>query len=1515
MRTFKRCAAIILAAAMVITAAPSNSATAAKKPKLSKKKVSIKVGETVKIKVKNAKKTTKVTWKATGKKKIVKLSKKIKKGKKASVKVTGVGEGKATVNAIYKVGKKKKTLKCTVTVAAATPAVDNTTAPTQGTSAAPATEAPAPSSPATPKVTPTPRPTRTPTAVPTPSPTPLAIEKEYNFQKVTNGIAFDVAAYESISGTGAYDSKLGGVAINDTSATDVSQGTWTLPANAPTINLGDVVTFRVQGYNYGTSGFRFWIGTGMSGCCTPILLSNEIDESLAVGEYPQVITDADGNSVTMNQMALNVDPETKAFDVTFSFKAGTSQNDTDGACPNFTIKYIMDGDTAGYINGLVIKDIYYINEGGAPIATKEPVPTGDPNVPGVDLSGTVPLYGAGSVAVNADGSVTGTDVNGLLVPIGTQIPEGKKVNVTVYGQADVGARFWLSDSANKRWSDIVNPMSFAQTYTLTATNLEEAEGTYADHIQIKGTSHDTVFSSITINKVVVVDPDAVPTQAPATEAPATEAPATATPEPTITETLEEVVDLSDAASYEVDGSATVAYNEDTEALDATFPWGTGIVIAAPTDDEFNKVEVTYTSNGLLNVYLFDSKFTDGIGIDAAGQHEVTPKISESAEDNTITWEYTADVVKGIKFVSLDGTTNINFKSVKFIGAEIPVVATEAPATEEPEATEAPATEEPETPVANLAINGDFSDGITGWGSNYNYTPTAADGYGVYTGRWNCYSGATYVINRRFAEGDVVDFAFDVKLLADYEENANHSFAFWFKSSDGVEGTKYQCLDAEGNVVYGNSETWTTVKGSYTVPEYTESLTIYIAEGPGYNAERNGDFCVDNLYISTENEEPPVATAAPATEAPDRDPADVVLDVDSIIIVGGEEGAEVTIDADGSASYELEAGFSGMILPIPSQYILNNGDSFVINIDYESTGCDARVYLLSGTADSAKSNIIGPASSPLGGIMTATTNNVDHIFVKASAHNTKFTSLKINSITISDVAPATEAPATEEPEATEAPATEAPATEVPATEVPATATPEPTEVPATSTPEPTEVPAVNLAVNGDFSDGKTGWSTNYVNDSLTVSEDGYGVAAGRWNNYSGVKYVIDRRFAEGDVIEFSYDIKLAEDYAENGNLSFTYNFSRSDGKESGHLIGNDADGNRVYGSADEWTTVVGTYTIPAYTDNLTILICEGPGYGETRNGVFYIDNLVITTENEEPAAPTPRPDNLVVAEFDLSDIASIPSANGTPTLAFDSEAGILNCEFDNLEGIFLYGPSARTYERIESVSEIQDGDKILMISNNNESKGTELMRPEGIEINNRIGFALTNLGSLSMDPAIAGDYEAQEWTFTKSGDKWLVGTEDGNIKLASVEGKSITATLDSEGDELTIGGSADEFTFAADSGYVLNRNGSRDLINGYADKPAKFYLYRYSGESTFTEVELTYKSTADLGMFVLDSTSNGEQNDPGAHEIAGGLAASADYTTVTYSLDDAELKGLKIFNFGGGMTLDIKSLKFMAYTEE
>lgn len=94
------------------TIAPAAATDAkAKKPKLSKKNVTITKGKTKTIKLSRAGKKAKVTWKAS-KKKIIKLTKK----KKTSVKVKGLKKGNAVLSCKVKIKKKTYTLKCKVKV-------------------------------------------------------------------------------------------------------------------------------------------------------------------------------------------------------------------------------------------------------------------------------------------------------------------------------------------------------------------------------------------------------------------------------------------------------------------------------------------------------------------------------------------------------------------------------------------------------------------------------------------------------------------------------------------------------------------------------------------------------------------------------------------------------------------------------------------------------------------------------------------------------------------------------------------------------------------------------------------------------------------------------------------------------------------------------------------------------------------------------------------------------------------------------------------------------------------------------------------------------------------------------------------------------------------------------------------------------------------------------------------------------------------------------------------------------
>ena len=380
MRKFKRCLAIALAATMMVSLVPANNAGAAKKVKLNKKSAEVEVRKTVKLSVKNAKKTAKVTWK-TSSKKVAKITKKTKKGNAYAV-VKGLKAGKkATITATVKTGKKSVKVKCVVSVVKAEEAVA-TTAPVGAPSAQPsaqpsanqsavpsqaAEQTTAPVTSPTAKPSGTPRPTKSPKPSPTPEPSKMPVT-ENEFAKVA-GVKLDNSTFEVMSGNAKYDDKLDRIEINDAEAGDMSQGAWKMPEDIA-INKGDLVTFRVQGYFYGSQVFRFWIGTGTSGGCTPILLrTDDVAEENAVGEYPAVV-----DGVTKNEMKLELNDK-KAYDVTFTFKAGESQDDSAGEYPNFTLKGIH-GD---YINGLVVNNVYLTHVNGKATATEAPTdPTAKP---------------------------------------------------------------------------------------------------------------------------------------------------------------------------------------------------------------------------------------------------------------------------------------------------------------------------------------------------------------------------------------------------------------------------------------------------------------------------------------------------------------------------------------------------------------------------------------------------------------------------------------------------------------------------------------------------------------------------------------------------------------------------------------------------------------------------------------------------------------------------------------------------------------------------------------------------------------------------------------------------------------------------------------------------------------------------------------------------------------------------------------------------------------------------------
>ena len=158
MKKVRSTVAFLLVFVLSFSVIPQNVLAAKKKVKLSKKSVTVAVGKTVKVKLKNNKK--KVKWTVVSGKKNVKLSKK----KKTGVTIHGKKAGKAKVQA--KVGKKKFVCKVTVKNADTNQNTDKNNGKKTAKPTVKPTEKPVLPS------TPTPKPTEKPSLPSTPTPKP-----------------------------------------------------------------------------------------------------------------------------------------------------------------------------------------------------------------------------------------------------------------------------------------------------------------------------------------------------------------------------------------------------------------------------------------------------------------------------------------------------------------------------------------------------------------------------------------------------------------------------------------------------------------------------------------------------------------------------------------------------------------------------------------------------------------------------------------------------------------------------------------------------------------------------------------------------------------------------------------------------------------------------------------------------------------------------------------------------------------------------------------------------------------------------------------------------------------------------------------------------------------------------------------------------------------------------------------------------------------------------------------------
>lgn len=250
----------------------------AKKAKISTTKVTVTVGKTKKVTVKNA---SKVTWKITSGKANIKLSKKSKKG--ATIK--GKKKGTAKIAVTMKSGKKniKKTIKVTVKAKKTTDTTKKN-----------ATSTPAVTPTASPVATPTATPTATPEVTPTATPEPTTPPAE-GYSRVVLDLSQAVDATKS-----------GGVTYNAQNKVlqlrDVSLCYFRLPEMIPAeSNLTVTVKGVMNASNTGDEarGFRcYTITDGEDVAMSDI--GNSEDKIDTVGEFTwtfDISTNADCNCI------------------------------------------------------------------------------------------------------------------------------------------------------------------------------------------------------------------------------------------------------------------------------------------------------------------------------------------------------------------------------------------------------------------------------------------------------------------------------------------------------------------------------------------------------------------------------------------------------------------------------------------------------------------------------------------------------------------------------------------------------------------------------------------------------------------------------------------------------------------------------------------------------------------------------------------------------------------------------------------------------------------------------------------------------------------------------------------------------------------------------------------------------------------------------------------------------------------------------------------------------------------
>lgn len=434
--------AVVMALALTVASVPGADAQAAKKAKLSTKKLTIKVGKKKTIKIKNKVKKAKYTFKVK-KASIAKVS---KKGV-----VTAKKAGKTTITVKEKSGKKTRklgTVKITVkknttskkttpttapaTVAPTASATAAPTAPSQGGVSNP-TQAPDPTQPAEPTEIPgTPGPTKTPKPTPTvkPEPTPDAYAPEgKGWQKL------DLSSWSG--GSDNYLETGGQIVLSEVELE-------TVPIPQTLDAKGDKIEVLIRGsVPEGSDGFRYWISNETGGTLT------------TMGHYSNF---GEGVEDPRNADAPQADLDVSAFKPgQFQVQRVLEHINKDGVADDQLTgtRLLLKGPVYGTtLDGIIITGIWV--RYGEDIGTDPGVETPGTETPGTETPGT---------------ETPGTETSDGEKP--TPGDQDKNVTVELSAQTANKSEWFFADPATNKYVD------GGVTFTL-AEKSNQAMGFYID---------------------------------------------------------------------------------------------------------------------------------------------------------------------------------------------------------------------------------------------------------------------------------------------------------------------------------------------------------------------------------------------------------------------------------------------------------------------------------------------------------------------------------------------------------------------------------------------------------------------------------------------------------------------------------------------------------------------------------------------------------------------------------------------------------------------------------------------------------------------------------------------------------------------------------------------------------------------------------------------------------------------------------------------------------------------------